>query len=164
MNQLSSKNWKVMFVENICTSKERIEANIRAVKLGSPDYKHVDPDVAVKDFERRIKNYEQVYEPLGTSPIENKWSWVKMVDCRSFEVNKIHGFVQSTVVQALMSGTTLDSKTFYIAAVGQTVYDKEGKLGGDSPLTEKGEAYAKRLGDFVRKELPLETGASAAHR
>ena len=82
-----------------------------------------------------------------------------MVDCRSFEVNKIHGFVQSTVVQALMSGTTLDSKTFYIAAVGQTVYDKEGKLGGDSPLTEKGEAYAKRLGDFVRKELPLETEA-----
>merc|ERR1719316_754854 len=104
MDLLTSKSWKVMFVENICTNKERIEANIRAVKLGSPDYKHIDPDVAVKDFESRIKNYEKVYEPLGTHPMESKWSWVKMVDCRSFEVNKVHGFVQSTVVQALMSG------------------------------------------------------------
>jgi broad specificity phosphatase PhoE len=156
VNELKSHKYKTMFIENVCTNKERIEANIRAVKLGSPDYKNVDPDLAVKDFESRIKNYEDVYEPLGSSPEEDKYSWVRMVDCRYFEVNRVRGYIQSTVVQALMS-TTLDSKTFYIAAMGQTVYDKEGKLGGDSDLTESGREYARRLGDFARKELPLET-------
>lgn len=37
----------------------------QTVKLTSPDYKGTDPDDAVKDFEKRIKNYELVYEPLN---------------------------------------------------------------------------------------------------
>ena len=36
----------------------------QTVKLTSPDYKGSNPDDAVKDFEKRIKNYELVYEPL----------------------------------------------------------------------------------------------------
>ena len=36
----------------------------QTVKLTSPDYKGSDPDAAVKDFEKRIKNYELIYEPL----------------------------------------------------------------------------------------------------
>ena len=36
----------------------------QTVKLTSPDYKGSDPDDAVKDFEKRIKNYMMVYQPL----------------------------------------------------------------------------------------------------
>lgn len=35
------------------------------VKVTSPDYKGIDQDDAVKDFSKRIKNYEAAYEPLN---------------------------------------------------------------------------------------------------
>jgi len=34
------------------------------VKITSPDYEGIDPDEAVQDFSKRIKNYETAYEPL----------------------------------------------------------------------------------------------------
>ena len=38
---------------------------LQTVKLTGPDYKNFDPEEAVRDFEKRIKNYELVYEPLS---------------------------------------------------------------------------------------------------
>ena len=35
------------------------------VKVFSPDYVTVDRDTAVKDFRKRIKHYEDAYEPLS---------------------------------------------------------------------------------------------------
>ena len=37
---------------------------MQEVKLTSPDYRYRDPEEAVKDFEKRIKNYVLCYETL----------------------------------------------------------------------------------------------------
>ena len=45
------------------------------MKVTSPDYVGVDQDEAVQDFSRRIKNYEEAYEPLDMQ-------FDKCVSCR----------------------------------------------------------------------------------
>ncbi len=37
---------------------------VQQVKLGSPDYTHCNTEEAVADFMKRIKCYENSYEPL----------------------------------------------------------------------------------------------------
>ena len=61
---------KKMFIESICDSSKllELEDNIRKVKLklSTPDYRDMDPEVAIRDFDfkERRENYEKAYEPV----------------------------------------------------------------------------------------------------
>ena len=68
-----------MFIESICTDLELITANIRQVKTSSPDYLHIHPDDAAKDFLARIKHYEDAYECVGDAAEEKSSSYVKLI-------------------------------------------------------------------------------------
>jgi 6-phosphofructo-2-kinase len=35
------------------------------LKLSGPDYKDMDPVVALEDFKQRVANYEKAYETIG---------------------------------------------------------------------------------------------------
>lgn len=35
------------------------------LKLSGPDYKDMDPVVALEDFRQRVANYEKAYETIG---------------------------------------------------------------------------------------------------
>ncbi len=59
--------FQVFFIESICDDPKIIEANIKTVKLTSPDYVGTDPEDAVKDFLQRIKNYESAYQTLDAT-------------------------------------------------------------------------------------------------
>ena len=54
----------VLFLESRCVDENLLEANMR-LKLCGPDYKDMDPVVALEDFRRRIQVYEKAYVPLG---------------------------------------------------------------------------------------------------
>lgn len=45
----------------------------QGVKVFSPDYVKVDRDTAMEDFRKRIKHYEDTYEPLSLE----KEGWVE---------------------------------------------------------------------------------------
>ena len=93
-----------MFIESICTDMELIRANIREVKLSSPDYLHIDPQAAAEDFEKRIKHYEEAYESINFDGSEAEASFVKLIDVGSqVIINMIHGYAQSRVVYYLMN-------------------------------------------------------------
>uniref|UniRef100_A0AAV2M6E6 6-phosphofructo-2-kinase domain-containing protein n=1 Tax=Knipowitschia caucasica TaxID=637954 RepID=A0AAV2M6E6_KNICA len=63
--QFAEQNgFKVFFVESVCEDPDVIQENIVQVKLGSPDYTNCNSDEAVEDFMKRIKCYENSYEPL----------------------------------------------------------------------------------------------------
>lgn len=53
-------------------------ANVRNVKITSPDYKGVDPDKAVQDYMTRIRDHERYYEPVD----EPDWPWIKIINVR----------------------------------------------------------------------------------
>ena len=56
----------VIFLESVCDDPAVIAANV-ALKAssGDPDYKDMSRENAEKDFLRRIKEYEAVYETIS---------------------------------------------------------------------------------------------------
>jgi len=127
-----------------------LEENIRKVKLSTPDYRGEDPDVAVKDFLERRRQYESVYTTLGDDDANKPY--IKVTDCKKFVVNNIRGYLPLKVVHFVMNLHT-SSRTFYFSRHGQSEYNLLGKIGGDSSLSKAGTEYARRLANFAKEKI-----------
>mmetsp|Transcript_42295 Transcript_42295/g.67728 ORF Transcript_42295/g.67728 Transcript_42295/m.67728 type:complete len:496 (-) Transcript_42295:2268-3755(-) len=143
---------KLIFLETCIRDEMLLESNIREMKETMPDYADTNQDEAVEDFKKRVEHYRKVYEPLNEND-DAKTSWIRIVDGgRSITMNCISGFLPGKMVQFLMNiHTTL--RPIYLSRHGQSNYNKLGKIGGDSSLSESGEAYALELAKFVHKEI-----------
>ena len=156
-----------------------ISANIRATKLHSPDYANFDEAKAVADFKKRIAHYESVYEPLDDEggpmrhqgqtngdeaiAVHSNLSWIKLIDCgRQVVVNRIKGFLQGRIVQFLMNVHTLP-RTIYLSRHGQSEYNVLKKIGGNSSLSERGQAYARSLAVWVGENVLKEASPEDTH-
>ena len=68
-----TKNVNVFYVESVCNDPEIIKHNIQEVKLHGPDYKEQAGETeALDDFLKRIKHYEDSYEPLDENTDSGK--------------------------------------------------------------------------------------------
>ncbi|GAA6012426.1 hypothetical protein JCM11491_004329 [Sporobolomyces phaffii] len=143
----------VFFIENICDRDEIVEANIRSVKLSSPDYQGWDPDKAVKDYMTRIAEHAKRYETMETSG----GPFVKIYNIgERLVVNNIRGYLQSRIVFFLMN-VHHKKRTIWFARSGQSLIEHSFKA--DSDLSPQGTEYANKLRDFIvskRKELLAE--------
>lgn len=146
--------FKLFFVESVCFDPQVIEANIREVKLSSPDYMGVDREQAIEDFRRRIKNYEQIYETLDVD-IDADLSFIKIFDLGAkFLVNGVRGHVESRCIYYLMNIHVLP-RTIYLTRHGETIANVSGRIEVNSPLTRRGQEFAESLAEFMnRQELP----------
>ncbi|CAF0936753.1 unnamed protein product [Didymodactylos carnosus] len=143
--------FRVFFVESICDSQEIIEANIKEVKLKSPDYKQMPATAAVDDFLSRIALYEKCYEPIDDKVKEKNYSFIKLFNCgERFLVHKIGGHIQSRVVYFLMNIHVLP-RTIYITRHGESELNMQQRIGGDPPLSVRGRVYADALAQYVAK-------------
>jgi broad specificity phosphatase PhoE len=136
-----------------------LEENIRKVKLSTPDYKDMDPEEAVLDFKLRRANYTKVYEPVQ----ERDGPFVKIINSKQFIVHGIRGYLPLKVVHFVMNLHTLP-RTFYLTRHGQSEYNLLGKIGGDSGLTPSGIEYARRLAQFAKEHIALETNGTGKER
>ncbi len=139
---------EVVFVESICEDEEVIESNIRQTKLHMPDYAGFDPDRAVLDFRQRIANYEKAYESV--EPTEG--SYVKVIDVgKRVEAYRIQGYLPSRLVYFLMNLHPIP-RPIYLTRHGESLFNVEGRIGGDSLLSARGELFAQNLAHFIAKE------------
>ncbi|KAF8155530.1 6-phosphofructo-2-kinase-domain-containing protein [Crassisporium funariophilum] len=133
----------VVMLESLCDNKEIIEANIRSVKISSPDYKGWDPDKAVQDYYSRIRDHEKYYETLE----ETTWPFIRILNVgEKIILNNIQGYVQSRIVFFLMNIHN-KFRTIYFARSGQSLIEHSYKA--DSDLSPAGWEYAEKLKDFV---------------
>jgi 6-phosphofructo-2-kinase/fructose-2,6-biphosphatase 2 len=103
LETLAKHDVEVLFIESICQEDEIVMRNIREVKLLSPDYVHVDPDVAAEDFKARIEHYQEQYETISEEK-ENDISYIKLINVgHQFIINMIRGYLESKVIQFLMN-------------------------------------------------------------
>ncbi|CAF2735231.1 unnamed protein product [Rotaria sp. Silwood2] len=149
--------FRVFFVESICDSLEVIQANIRQVKLKSPDYKDVSQTEAVADFLSRIQLYEKQYETIDDKTEEKHYSFIKIFNCgERFLVHKIGGNIQSRVVYFLMNIHVLP-RTIYLTRHGESEMNVQQRIGGNSPLSPAGKT------DLIvwtsQRQQTIETGA-----
>lgn len=132
-----------MFLESICDDPAIIEANVRSVKISSPDYVNWDQEKAVQDFYNRIKGHEQYYEP-----IENpSFPYIKVINVgQQIIVNNIQGYLQSRIVFFLMNIHNRQ-RTIYFARAGEALIDHLYKA--DADLSSLGWQYAQKLCSFL---------------
>jgi len=146
---------KIIFVESIVNETTILENNIKETKVRMPDYEGMEEKEAVDDFNNRREHYKKLYETLTDSVEtgERDLSWIKIVDAgRSVSTNNIHGFLPGKIVQLLMN-VHLSPRPIFMSRHGQSNYNKLGKIGGDSGLTDWGEAYALKLAEFVHVNI-----------
>ncbi|KAK7681362.1 hypothetical protein QCA50_015453 [Cerrena zonata] len=133
----------VVMLESLCDNEEIIMANIRSVKISSPDYRGWDPEKAVSDYYTRIRDHEQHYEPVE----EMTWPYIRIINVgERIMVNYIHGYLQSRIVFFLMNIHNR-FRTIYFARSGQSLIEHSYKA--DSDLSPPGWEYSERLKEFV---------------
>lgn len=139
-----------MFLESFCNVDKIIQKNILDVKTTSPDYAGLDPDVAFNDFLKRIEKYEQVYEPLSLEN-DKELTFIKLINVNEqVVINKIETYLESRIVYYVMN-LHLKPRCIYLSRHGESMYNLEGKIGGDADLSSRGQEYARKLPEMVRK-------------
>jgi 6-phosphofructo-2-kinase/fructose-2,6-biphosphatase 2 len=139
-----------MFLESFCNDEKIIMKNIVDVKTTSPDYEGLDPDVAASDFINRIEKYKQVYEPL-TLEEDGDLTFVKLINVsEQVIINKIETYLESRIVYYVMN-LHIRPRCIYLSRHGESMYNLEGKIGGDADLSERGWKYAQKLPELVKQ-------------
>ncbi|KAL6852889.1 Fructose-2,6-bisphosphatase [Amphichorda felina] len=144
---------EVLFVESKCDDEDLIMANIRDVKTTSPDYRGQDPEKAAQDFRNRIKMYEKIYKTIDDDGDEDEYTYLKLMDVsKQVIINRIQDYLQSRIVYYLMN-LHIRPRSIWLSRHGESQYNLDGRIGGDALLSARGEAYARKLPELVRKSV-----------
>ena len=138
----------VLFLESTCVDQDLLEANMR-LKLNGPDYRDMDPVVALEDFKKRVQVYEKAYVSLGEYEEKNNMPYIQMVDVgRKIISHQIKGFLMAQANYYLLN-FNLAPRQIWITRHGLSQDNLSGKIGGDSDLAPEGIRYAKTLARFM---------------
>ena len=147
----------VLFLESSCVDQELLEANMR-LKLNGPDYREMDPTIALEDFKKRVQEYEKAYVPLGEYEENNNMPYIQMIDVgRKVISHQIKGFLMAQANYYLLN-FNLAPRQIWMTRHGMSMDNISGKIGGDSLLAPEGHKYARSLSQFIdqkRKEWDL---------
>lgn len=121
------------------------------VKVSSPDYANMNKEEVLADFMLRIEHYQEKYQPLDENQ-ESDLSFMKIYNTgEKVLVHKHEGHIQSRIVYYLMN-IHIVPRTIYLTRHGESVMNLEGKIGGDSELSDRGWEYAKALSSYITSQ------------
>lgn len=143
------KDHPVLFVECVNEDPLLLNACLRR-KADLPEYASYTKEDALASFMKRVEHYESVYEHLKN---EKYWMCVdttanRVLDERPCEGSPFYPAIREIVVSMWV-------RNLYLARHGQTEFNVQGRIGGDPPLTAKGRAQARALGEHMR-DVPLD--------
>ena len=64
----------------------------------------------------------------------------------------VNGYLESRIVSFMMN-LHISPRTVYLCRRGETIYDLQGRVGGDSKLSPGGMEYASKLAALFEKEV-----------
>ncbi|KAJ2971828.1 hypothetical protein NUW58_g9307 [Xylaria curta] len=145
---------RVLFLESCCSNQTIREANIM-LKLSGPDYAGKDPEASLADFKRRVVHYEKAYEPIGLAEETQGLSFVQMTDAgRKMDTHLIRGYILSQIVEYLLN-FNLARRQIWLSSNGESLDEKEGRIGRYSDLSDRGHKYASALAAFIEEQRQL---------
>lgn len=141
----------VLFLESKCVDQDLLEANMR-LKLQGPDYRDMDPVIALEDFRKRVREYEKAYVSLGDYEENMHMPYIQMIDVgRKVISHQIKGFLMAQANYYLLN-FNLAPRQIWITRHGLSQDNISGKIGGDSELAPEGHLYAKSLQKFIEEK------------
>jgi len=140
-----------MWIEIICDDEQVIENNIRQAKIKHPDFEEFNSEEATKHFKTKLQSLSSYYETLNEDEYMDI-SFVKLINIgKELEIHNIDGYLQSKILQYIMN-LHIFPRPIYFTRHGETSYNIENRIGGDSNLTSKGLKYCDILNDFFHQE------------
>lgn len=146
------EKFQVLFIESTCFIPEIIAANIHLTQVNAPEYEGMSPEEAAADFARRCEFYKREFQALDDDA-DRELSYIKFIDVgRKIVVNHLRGYLPGRIVGLLMN-VHISPHVIYLTRHGQSEYNAEARLGGDSSLSKAGRRYARRLASFMKQEV-----------
>lgn len=138
------------YIECLNADEEALEANLER-KTRLKEFQHLSPDKALESFLKRISYYESIYEPLDTEP--NRILVDSFDSCilqeRITNVLPYYDRIRDIL-------TTRVVRNLFLVRHGETLYNQEDRIGGDSDLTSKGREQANALAEhFATIRIPI---------
>lgn len=102
------------------------------------------------DMAQHIGEYAQRFVTIQADGTEDDLTYMKLINynCKVLTNNMMRSFIGSRVAQFLSSVHPYP-RTIYITRHGESEYNAEKKIGGDSSLSPLGRQYAQRLAEFA---------------
>eukprot|EP00903_Cladosiphon_okamuranus_P005436 g5422.t1 len=139
--------FEVLWIESICEDLKVLDRHVEGLKESSPDF------IDGEDFENRLDFYREAYEPVEME----EGSYVKSYDGGvRIETHNAQGFVPTKIASFLMN-LHVEGKPVFISRHGESMFNTQGLIGGNPPLSPLGEEYAKVLADYVEESEELDT-------
>lgn len=134
----------ILYIECVNDDQEMLAASItRKTRLS--EFAHVSPAEAYKSFEKRISYYRHIHTPLSE---EENYLVLDSLNNRILR-ERVSGRMPFFVrVRDLLVSDWV--KNLFLLRHGETFYNLENRIGGDSGLTDKGEDQAKALARHFR--------------
>ncbi len=140
----------ILFIECINGDEKILKASLQR-KVVLPEFSHLAKEEAMQSFRRRIGYYQTIYTPLETErnfvkldSLNNKILKEEITDKIPYW-DRIRDFLVTDTV-----------KNLFLLRHGETFFNLENRIGGDSPLTENGMAQARALARyFSKKNIPV---------
>ena len=144
MDQLS--DFPILFLEAINTDEEILDASI-LTKIRMYEFQHLSEEEAVRDFKERIRYYQNFYEPvtgarnyIRIDSLHNQILLEELTDSLPY-YDLIRDLLVSDSVRNL-----------FLIRHGETYFNLENRIGGDSQLTGKGLNQAEPPGQIFQQE------------
>ena len=138
------------YIECLNADEEALEANLER-KTRLKEFQHLSPDKALESFLKRINYYESIYEPLDT---EANRILVDSFDSCILQEHITNVLPYYDRIRDIL--TTRIVRNLFLVRHGETLFNQEDRIGGDSDLTDKGLAQANALAEhFATVRIPI---------
>jgi broad specificity phosphatase PhoE len=143
-------DFPVIFIECMNTDVEALEANLER-KAFLKEFSHLSQEQALDSFLKRIDFYESVYEPLHE---ERNYILVDSFEGHILQEQLTDLLPYYDRIRDLI--TTRIVRNLFLVRHGETYFNQEDRIGGNSDLTDMGLAQANGLADyFANERIPI---------
>jgi broad specificity phosphatase PhoE/predicted kinase len=140
----------MLFIECINDDEDILSASILR-KIDLHEFGHLTQEEAIQSFRQRIFYYQSMYAPL-----DKEGSFIRLDSLNNRILDEELGSdipYHDQIRDFLVTDTV---KNLYLIRHGETYFNLENRIGGDSPLTPKGAEQAQALArHFKNKKIPL---------
>ncbi|MFO7986937.1 MAG: 6-phosphofructo-2-kinase/fructose-2,6-bisphosphatase [Desulfatiglandaceae bacterium] len=140
----------ILFIECINNDQRILRSSIQR-KVALPEFSHLSKEAAVRSFTERIHYYESIY-----SPLQREENFLKL-DSLNNQILQEQVAVDIPFYDRIRDCLVTDIiRNLYLIRHGETYFNLENRIGGDSGLTENGNVQSQQLARyFERIPVPI---------
>ena len=135
--------YELFWIESACDFFGDSDASVRGEMLRtlrkSPDF------ISIEDYEKRCAHYKSNYCAVA----DDEGSFIRIHDKFSkFTLHNTQGFLPSKIVSFVVN-LKPGFRAVHFCRHGESTFNARGLIGGDGPLSPKGQSFARALGEYV---------------